>query len=61
MNNSKEGSDVEAIERLFSPEFRNRLDAVIPFNYLKIEVITSYLDGRYFEALRTPDRNYRPI
>ena len=44
MNNSKEGSDVEAIERLFSPEFRNRLDAVIPFNYLKIDVIRMVVD-----------------
>ncbi len=31
-NRSKrEGDDEEAINRLFSPEFRNRLDAVIPF------------------------------
>ncbi len=44
MNNSKEGSDVEAIERLFTPEFRNRLDAVIPFNYLKIDVIRMVVD-----------------
>ncbi len=27
----KEGEDTEAIKRLFTPEFRNRLDAVIPF------------------------------
>ena len=44
MNNSKVGSDTEAIERLFSPEFRNRLDAVIPFNFLKIEVIRMVVD-----------------
>ena len=30
-NRSKrEGDDEEAINRMFSPEFRNRLDAVIP-------------------------------
>ena len=28
----------EAVSREFPPEFRNRLDAVIPFNYLNIEV-----------------------
>jgi len=28
----------EAVNKEFSPEFRNRLDAVIPFNYLSMEV-----------------------
>jgi ATP-dependent Clp protease ATP-binding subunit ClpA len=27
----REGDDMEAINRLFTPEFRNRLDAIIPF------------------------------
>ena len=27
----RDGDDEEAIERMFSPEFRNRLDAIIPF------------------------------
>ena len=35
----KEGEDQAAIERLFTPEFRNRLDAVIPFSSLKQDVI----------------------
>ena len=30
----RSGDDMEAIERMFSPEFRNRLDAVIPFQPL---------------------------
>ena len=30
----REGDDSEEINRLFSPEFRNRLDAIIPFNNL---------------------------
>ena len=30
----REGEDSEAIKRLFTPEFRNRLDAVVPFNAL---------------------------
>ena len=35
----REGDDMEAINRLFSPEFRNRLDAVIPFGSLPVPVI----------------------
>jgi ATP-dependent Clp protease ATP-binding subunit ClpA len=33
------GDDAEAIERMFSPEFRNRLDAVIPFSSLSPEIV----------------------
>ena len=35
----REGDDVEAINRLFTPEFRNRLDAIIPFGSLPVPVI----------------------
>jgi len=35
----REGDDQEAINRLFTPEFRNRLDAVVAFQNLPIEVI----------------------
>ena len=35
----KEGEDKEAIKRLFTPEFRNRLDAVIPFAALGKDTI----------------------
>jgi ATP-dependent Clp protease ATP-binding subunit ClpA len=35
----REGDDVEAINKLFSPEFRNRLDAIIPFGALPVPVI----------------------
>ncbi len=35
----REGDDMEAINRLFTPEFRNRLDAIIPFGPLPIPVI----------------------
>ena len=38
-NVSREGEDEEAIRRMFTPEFRNRLDAVVPFGYLPTEVI----------------------
>jgi ATP-dependent Clp protease ATP-binding subunit ClpA len=35
------GDDEEAINRIFTPEFRNRLDAIIPFGALPTEVIRS--------------------
>jgi ATP-dependent Clp protease ATP-binding subunit ClpA len=35
----REGEDTAAIERMFTPEFRNRLDAVISFAPLSKEVI----------------------
>jgi ATP-dependent Clp protease ATP-binding subunit ClpA len=35
----RQGEDEEAIKRLFTPEFRNRLDSVIPFAPLGMEVI----------------------
>ncbi|GIX12560.1 MAG: hypothetical protein KatS3mg118_0519 [Paracoccaceae bacterium] len=40
----REGEDVAAIERTFSPEFRNRLDAVISFSPLSKEVILQVVD-----------------
>ncbi|MGN6551972.1 MAG: ATP-dependent Clp protease ATP-binding subunit ClpA [Pararhizobium sp.] len=38
-SSKREGDDVEAINRLFTPEFRNRLDAIIPFGALPTPVI----------------------
>src|SRR4249919_321796 len=35
----REGDDTEAINRMFTPEFRNRLDATITFSHLSQEVI----------------------
>src|SRR5512141_1705415 len=35
----KQGDDSEAINRLFAPEFRNRLDAIISFAHLNSDVI----------------------
>jgi ATP-dependent Clp protease ATP-binding subunit ClpA len=35
----REGEDSEAIKRLFTPEFRNRLDAVVPFSALSADVV----------------------
>merc|ERR1711965_999956 len=41
---SREGADGEAVDKLFAPEFRNRLDAIIPFGYLPIEVVRMVVD-----------------
>jgi ATP-dependent Clp protease ATP-binding subunit ClpA len=38
------GEDTEAIKRIFSPEFRNRLDAIIPFAPLDEETIRLVVD-----------------
>ena len=35
----REGDDTAAIQKLFTPEFRNRLDAVIGFGHLPLEVV----------------------
>src|SRR5918911_776260 len=43
-SNKREGDDMEAINRLFAPEFRNRLDAVISFGRLPKEVIAKVVD-----------------
>ncbi|HUN13218.1 MAG TPA: AAA family ATPase, partial [Rhabdaerophilum sp.] len=40
----REGDDAEAINRLFTPEFRNRLDAIIPFGNLPKTVIAQVVD-----------------
>ena len=40
----REGDDVEAINRMFAPEFRNRLDATITFAHLTPEIIAKVVD-----------------
>ena len=41
---SNAGKGKEAIEKMFSPEFRNRLDAMIVFNSLTMEIIERVVD-----------------
>ena len=41
---TREGEDTAAIERQFTPEFRNRLDAVVSFGALPKEVILQVVD-----------------
>ncbi len=40
----REGDDEEAINRMFAPEFRNRLDATIAFDNLPPEVVAMVVD-----------------
>lgn len=40
----REGDDQEAITRMFSPEFRNRLDAIIPFDHLPPEIVRKVVE-----------------
>lgn len=40
----REGDDKEAIEKMFTPEFRNRLDSIITFANLSPEVMTKVVD-----------------
>ncbi len=52
------GDDIEAIERMFTPEFRNRLDAIIPFASLPPEVVSRVVDKFVIELeLQLEDRN----
>ncbi|MFZ2869497.1 ATP-dependent Clp protease ATP-binding subunit ClpA [Zavarzinia sp.] len=41
---TNEGADEDAIKRLFTPEFRNRLDAVVPFTGLTPDIIAKVVD-----------------
>ena len=41
---TREGEDTEAINKLFTPEFRNRLDAIIPFSHLTPEIVAQVVD-----------------
>jgi ATP-dependent Clp protease ATP-binding subunit ClpA len=38
------GDDMEAINRMFTPEFRNRLDAIVAFGHLPRDVIAQVVD-----------------
>jgi ATP-dependent Clp protease ATP-binding subunit ClpA len=40
----REGDDQEAINRMFSPEFRNRLDATIAFDHLPPEIVRKVVE-----------------
>ena len=41
---AREGEDTEAVKKLFTPEFRNRLDAIIPFASLNEDLVLKVVD-----------------
>jgi len=43
-NSDHSGADEEAIKKLFTPEFRNRLDAIVPFSELPPTVIEKVVE-----------------
>jgi ATP-dependent Clp protease ATP-binding subunit ClpA len=47
---SHSGDDLEEIKRMFSPEFRNRLDSIIPFKALSTESISHVVNKFIMEA-----------
>ncbi len=40
----REGEDEEAVKKMFTPEFRNRLDAIVPFGYLPTPVVARVVE-----------------
>ena len=55
---SKEDAGDEAVKRMFSPEFRNRLDAIVPFGYLAKETISRVVDKFVLQLeLQLADQN----
>ncbi len=52
------GEDMEAIEKMFTPEFRNRLDATITFESLPPDIVALVVDKFVMELeLQLEDRN----
>jgi ATP-dependent Clp protease ATP-binding subunit ClpA len=43
-NLTREGEDEEAVKKMFTPEFRNRLDAIVPFGYLPTDVVNRVVE-----------------
>lgn len=58
MKVDREGEDQEAVKRAFAPEFRNRLDAIIPFSHLTPEVVANVVNKFVFRLeSQLADRN----
>ncbi|HUD94456.1 ATP-dependent Clp protease ATP-binding subunit ClpA [Sphingobium sp.] len=41
---TREDVQEDAVKKLFTPEFRNRLDAIVPFGYLPPEIVARVID-----------------
>lgn len=57
-NASKQDLGEEAVKKIFTPEFRNRLDAIVPFAYLPTEVVARVVDKFILQLeLQLADQN----
>ena len=55
---SKEDAGDEAVKKMFAPEFRNRLDAIVPFSYLPTGVVSRVVDKFILQLeLQLADQN----
>ncbi|QSB45055.1 ATP-dependent Clp protease ATP-binding subunit ClpA [Tsuneonella flava] len=55
---SKEDAGDEAVKKMFTPEFRNRLDAIVPFTYLGKETVARVVDKFILQLeLQLADQN----
>ena len=55
---SKHDAGDEAVKQMFTPEFRNRLDAIVPFNYLATNVVGRVVDKFILQLeLQLADQN----
>jgi ATP-dependent Clp protease ATP-binding subunit ClpA len=55
---SKEEANEEAVKKMFTPEFRNRLDAIVPFDYLGKETVSRVVDKFILQLeLQLADQN----
>ncbi len=55
---SKEDASEEAVKKMFSPEFRNRLDAIVPFAYLGKDTVARVVDKFILQLeLQLADQN----
>ena len=55
---SKEDASDEAVKKMFTPEFRNRLDAIVPFSYLGKETVNRVVDKFILQLeLQLADQN----
>ena len=57
-NVSKEDAGDEAVKKMFTPEFRNRLDAIVPFSYLPPAVVARVVEKFLLQLeMQLADRN----
>src|SRR3954464_3481165 len=55
---SREDMQEDAVKKMFTPEFRNRLDAIVPFSYLPPAVVARVVDKFILQLeLQLADRN----